>query len=80
MAAAVTSVRHIAAALDQRGISTARGYGPWSPAQVHRLLNSFAAPSVDPMRSTHGDGAKVTYGALGGTRSETMAVPRRTRR
>jgi hypothetical protein len=36
--AGVTSMRRIAAALDERGISTARGYGPWSPAQVHRLL------------------------------------------
>jgi hypothetical protein len=34
----ITSMRAIAAGLDQRGISTARGCGPWSPAQVSRLL------------------------------------------
>jgi hypothetical protein len=36
--AGVTSTRRIASALDEHGISTARGYGPWSPAQVHRVL------------------------------------------
>jgi hypothetical protein len=34
----VTSMRGIAAGLDERGISTARGYGPWSPAQVSRFI------------------------------------------
>jgi Recombinase len=33
----ITSMRGIAAALDERGIATARG-GPWSPAQVQRLM------------------------------------------
>jgi Recombinase len=36
-AAGITSMRGIAAALDERGIPTARG-GPWSPAQVQRLM------------------------------------------
>jgi hypothetical protein len=34
----ITSTRGIAAGLDERGISTARGYGPWSPAHVRRLM------------------------------------------
>jgi ABC-type iron transport system FetAB permease component len=34
----ITSMRGIATGLDERGISTARGYGPWSPAQVSRLM------------------------------------------
>jgi hypothetical protein len=33
----ITSMRGIAAALDERGFSTARG-GAWSPAQVQRLM------------------------------------------
>jgi hypothetical protein len=37
-AAAITSMRGIAASLDERGISTARGHGPWSPGQVHYLM------------------------------------------
>jgi hypothetical protein len=39
----ITSMRGIAAGLDQRGISTARGYGPWSPAQVSRLLKRISS-------------------------------------
>ena len=34
----ITSMRGIAAGLDERGISTARGHGLWSPAQVSRLM------------------------------------------
>ena len=34
----ITSLRGIAAGLDERGISTARGRGPWTPAQVRRVL------------------------------------------
>jgi hypothetical protein len=37
-AAGITSTRGIAAALDERGIPTARAYGPWSPAQVRQLM------------------------------------------
>jgi hypothetical protein len=37
-AAGVTSLRAIAAALNERGIPTARGSGPWYHAQVRRLL------------------------------------------
>jgi hypothetical protein len=37
-AAGITSLRGIAAGLDERGISTARGHGPWSPGRVHRLM------------------------------------------
>jgi hypothetical protein len=37
-AAGITSTRGIATALDERGIATARAYGPWSPAQVRQLI------------------------------------------
>jgi hypothetical protein len=36
--AGITSLRGIAAGLDERGISTARGRGPWTPAQVRSVL------------------------------------------
>jgi hypothetical protein len=37
-AAGVTSLRGIAAALNERGFRTARGYGVWTASQVRRLL------------------------------------------
>jgi hypothetical protein len=41
-AAGITSLESIAAALNERGIPTARGSGPWYHAQVRRLLARLA--------------------------------------
>jgi hypothetical protein len=41
-ASGVTSLRAIAAALNQRGIPTARGDGEWSATQVMRVLDRLA--------------------------------------
>jgi Recombinase len=37
-AAGVTSLRAIAAALNERGIPTSRGQGTWQAVQVQRIL------------------------------------------
>jgi hypothetical protein len=42
-AAGITSLTGIAAALEERGVPTARGSGPWYHAQVRRLLARLPA-------------------------------------
>ena len=41
-AAGVTSLKGIAAALNERRVPTSRGQGPWHPMQVARLLKRLA--------------------------------------
>lgn len=49
-AAGVTSLRGLAAALNDRGIHTARG-GAWSATQVSRLLDRIGAPAAPAARN-----------------------------